>query len=211
MNRRVPRARIHIKTQISLVHRYFVHAGTGPITDLASLNTCLDALHALGAKSIVITSSHLPLGQVDTMLMIGSCPWSMVLDQSFSTPSWSGLWSGSEWGRGSHARFAIAIPRLSTPFTSFTGTGDLTGAYSHLSIAPLVRLVHGGGVCLSWRGIDVCRCCRPHARPRLAATPSLPDIAFADLKSTRLQPHYSLLTRHPQSSASTSWGHAKWW
>jgi pyridoxine kinase len=46
-----------------------------PIRDTASAVAAMDILHARGSRTVVITSSELPLGQTDHMLLLASTPW----------------------------------------------------------------------------------------------------------------------------------------
>jgi pyridoxine kinase len=46
-----------------------------PITDLASAVAACEALHSMGAGTVIITSSDLPAGQDDVMLLVASAPW----------------------------------------------------------------------------------------------------------------------------------------
>jgi pyridoxine kinase len=45
------------------------------ITDAASAAAAADALHAMGVRTVIITSTDLPAGQSDVMWMLASTPW----------------------------------------------------------------------------------------------------------------------------------------
>jgi pyridoxine kinase len=109
-----------------------------PIRDSASASAGLSALHALGARTVVITSTdrsarvrrrpragdRAPSGAgaspppPDALAMIVSCP--------FADVSESELFAGGA-GRGArgHAQFTVLLPRIDG---EFSGTGDLTAA-----------------------------------------------------------------------------------
>jgi pyridoxine kinase len=142
----VPAYREHLLPLASLLtpNQFEAETLTGVrIHDRASAHRALDALHALGARTVAVTSSDLPLGQRDSMLLLVSCPWDEVADaETAGRPPLFGGASGSlssssssspppaadsasASARPSHARFGLSIPRLPS---SFTGTGDLVAA-----------------------------------------------------------------------------------
>jgi len=45
------------------------------ITDEASAFAAMEVLHARGTRAVILTSSALPAGQDDVMLLLASCPW----------------------------------------------------------------------------------------------------------------------------------------
>lgn len=107
------------------------------ISDVPSALAAIDALHARGVPSVVMTSSALPAGQEATMLLIASCPWEAVRDE------WErGIFAGVDRSASAKARFAVEIPRMDA---DFTGTGDLTAAlllaHSHARRGSLVAAV----------------------------------------------------------------------
>jgi pyridoxine kinase len=136
----VPAYREHLLPLASLLtpNQFEAETLTGVrIHDRASAHRALDALHALGARTVAVTSSDLPLGQRDSMLLLVSCPWDEVAETagrptlfggdsgSSSSSSSPAADSASASARPSHARFGLSIPRLPS---SFTGTGDLVAA-----------------------------------------------------------------------------------
>jgi pyridoxine kinase len=134
----VPAYREHLLPLASLLtpNQFEAETLTGVrIHDRASAHRALDALHALGARTVAVTSSDLPLGQRDSMLLLVSCPWDEVAETAGRPPLFGGASgssssspaadSASASARPSHARFGLSIPRLPS---SFTGTGDLVAA-----------------------------------------------------------------------------------
>lgn len=104
------------------------------ITDIPSALAAVAALHASGARTVILTSTDLPatalpqgaggsdssVRDVNTMLCIASCPWDMVAEAAGSVFS-----AVADRSAHSHAAFAVPIPKLDSVFT---GSGDLTAA-----------------------------------------------------------------------------------
>lgn len=91
----------------------------------------MDAIHAAGCGTVVMTSSDLSVEGESSMLMLCSCPRA---DASACSSLWGAEWGG---GVGEFARFAVVIPRVEG---DFTGTGDLTAS---LILAGRARLGAG--------------------------------------------------------------------
>eukprot|EP01138_Halocafeteria_seosinensis_P013165 gb/GECG01013446.1/.p1 GENE.gb/GECG01013446.1/~~gb/GECG01013446.1/.p1 ORF type:complete len:329 (+),score=24.52 gb/GECG01013446.1/:1-987(+) len=87
------------------------------IVDLKSAHAVCNKLHSLGVETVVITSTDLPRGQDESMLVILSTPWKYVRDDLAKYPDVK--------KEGKYARCHIRIPKL---HAAFTGTGDLVAA-----------------------------------------------------------------------------------
>jgi len=134
------RAHIRATRPELLTPNAFEAATLAELPPLRSARDCLracDALHAMGARAVVITSSWLG-GAAGALLLVGSAPWEDVEGElggggaATAAGGRAPLWPAGR-GAAPHARFGIKIPRLPA---SFTGTGDLTAA---------LLLAHGGG------------------------------------------------------------------
>lgn len=99
------------------------------IVDVPSAVEAMARLHALGAKSVVITSGALPEGGDAHLVLLASAPWEAVEDE------WETVFAGVDRVARSHAVFRIDIPRIDS---TFTGSGDLTAALllAHTQAAP---------------------------------------------------------------------------
>ena len=152
------------------------------VADLASARAALDALHALGARTVVVTSTDVALALrprvggigvvggagldadadagadgTDALLLVASCPWSEVRASALFAPALAAAAT-----RPSHARFAVRVPRIAW---SFTGTGDLAAA---LLLAQ--RGAHAGDLVLAVENVAAALlavCLRTRARYRL--------------------------------------------
>ena len=109
-----------------------------PIRDSASASAALTALHALGARTIVITSTDKSARvrrrpragdkasggagasppPPDSLAMIVSCPFADVSESELFA-------GGAGCGASGHAQFVVLLPRVDG---EFSGTGDLTAA-----------------------------------------------------------------------------------
>lgn len=129
--------------------------GCPRIVDARGAVAAMDALHTMGARSVVITSSFVAsAGGVagdGHMLVFGSLPWSEVTDECGPDPAPAAsmmggvarrvrLWPAGPSPGTPFARFAVRVPRIPG---SFTGTGDLMAA---LLFAHTSRDSRGGGV-----------------------------------------------------------------
>jgi len=133
------------------------------IADARGALAAIDALHALGARSVVMTSTFVPAAGAaapaadDAFLVFASAPWADVADEcgsvvdaegggGFGGGGFGGGFGGGGgapagrarlWPRGAraapHARFAVRVPRLAG---SFSGAGDVLAA---------LLLAHAGG------------------------------------------------------------------
>jgi len=126
------------------------------MSDMASACTALDALHALGARSVVMTSSEIPEGEGGGgeggggsggegrapsaggfMTLLASCPWEEVADECGEGACGGACAAaGACGGCGLWAGRAAPVPGSHARFCAriprlpadFTGTGDLTAA-----------------------------------------------------------------------------------
>jgi hypothetical protein len=157
------------------------------VADLASARAALDALHALGARTVVVTSTDVALALrprvggiggggigvgggagldadadagadgTDALLLVASCPWSEVRASALFAPALA-----AAAPRPSHARFAVRVPRIAW---SFTGTGDLAAA-----LLLVQRGAHAGDLVLAVENVAAALlavCLRTRARYRL--------------------------------------------
>jgi pyridoxine kinase len=138
----VPLMRAHVRAARPelLTPNAFEAATLAELPPLRSVSDALracDALHALGARAVVITSSWVERAP-GALLLVGSAPWEDVAGElGGGGGAGAGTGRAPLWpaGRGPapFARFGINIPRLGA---SFTGTGDLIAA---------LLLAHGDG------------------------------------------------------------------
>jgi pyridoxal/pyridoxine/pyridoxamine kinase len=126
--------------------------GCAEIADVPSALAAADALHALGARAVVLTSSWVAGRAPGTMLAVVSAPWADVAGEcgeGGAPPlrvAGGGARRGRLWPGGAprgagappHARFAVEMARLPG---AFTGTGDLLAA---LLLAHALRAGAGG-------------------------------------------------------------------